>query len=172
MKKITLFTFLVMLLCLASCEKEQQKFAEIRYETNIGISVNNTDPDCAQAFVGVVRNSHSGEVTEYTYQIQGDKPSTATLFFQSPVSTATHFEGSDIRYFYINSIFPNFESLKYLDGEVNLLHSGEDYLEGTFSGKFFWGKPMPGEVPDDIVDTITVTNGYFKVSVATTTQAS
>ena len=161
---------------LLGCKKEEKaEFATFRYSLLV---------DGEKSDVNYVSEEKNCTFIGYSISTNGD---TLSFFRQidgcfSPISIDTeesysslndkqmHFEGgqtSGLEMFIGGG--DNYPAPKFISGKVDLLHSDEEYIEGTFTGAFFREYVfVDGDHSnwERVKDTIRVEDGYFKVSIS------
>jgi len=173
--------YLIMLIfstmVLSSCKKENAEFATFRCTISVDgekrvedyVSEENR---CTYIGYSIYTN---GDTLSFFRQIDGcfGPISIETAEgYTSPNKKKMHFEGNkDNGLTMFISGGENYPTPDFIWGELDLIHSDDEYIEGTFSGAFFRNYVfVDGDHSnrDYVKDTIWVEDGYFKVSVTDT----
>lgn len=172
-KKIFLF-FLIGAAVFASCKKEKAEYATFRYTVSVGGEkkvVDYASEENRCTFIGYEVNS-AGDTLSFFRQINGcfvPISIETTESYSSTNEKKMHFEGNmdnGLQMFIEGG--ENYPVPDFIWGKVDLSHSDEEYIEGTFSAAFFREYVfIDGDHSnrDYVEDTIWVEDGYFKVSV-------
>ena len=177
MKRRKVFLILLIgIVVFSSCKKEEKaEFATFRYTISVDGEKkveNYVSEENRCTFVGYT--IHNDDTINYFRQIS-TCGATISIDISEDYSVADrqmHFEGNlDNGLEMVISGGENYPAPDFICGKVDLLHSDEDYIEGTFSGAFFRNYVfVDGDHSnrDYVKDTIWVEDGYFKVSVTET----
>ena len=172
-KKIFLF-LMIGTAILTSCKKEKEEYATFNYTVTVGGEkkvVDYASEENRCTFIGYTVHNN-GDTLSFFRQIDGCFAPISiktTENYSSANGTKMHFEGNmdnGLEMFIEGG--ENYPSPEFICGKVDLSHSDEEYIEGTFSAAFFREYVfIDGDHSnrDYVEDTIWVENGYFKVSV-------
>ena len=177
MKRRKVFLILLIgIVVFSSCKKEKSEFATFRYTISVDGEKkveNYVSEENRCTFVGYT--IHNDDTINYFRQIS---TCGATISIDTEESYSSlndkqmHFEGgqtSGLEMFIGGG--DNYPAPDFIWGEWDLIHSDDEYIEGTFSGAFFRNYVfIDGDHSnrDYVKDTIWVEDGYFKVSVTET----
>lgn len=168
-KNIFLF-FLVGIVVFNSCkEEEKAEFVTVHYTLSTGLVEDYVSDRNRCTFVGYTLCD--GDTLNYYRHIS---TCGATIGIEineeySSNNRKMHFEGNldnGLQMFIDGG--DNYPAPEFIWGKVDLLHSDEEYIEGTFSGAFFREYIYASDdhtVLDFVKDTIWLEDGYFKISV-------
>ena len=173
MKRRKVFLILLIgIVVFSSCKKEKSEFATFRYTISVDGEKkveNYVSEENRCTFVGYT--IHNDDTINYFRQIS-TCGATISIDISEDYSVADrqmHFEGNldnGLQMFIDGG--DNYPAPEFIWGKVDLLHSDEEYIEGTFSGAFFREYIYASDdhtVLDFVKDTIWLEDGYFKISV-------
>ena len=167
------------LLSISSCEKEKSfDYLTMRYKVSNGDEFNVSEDGMSEGHVpiqlyhGPYVNNSTGEHTKYFWDLVPHHNDVFHIAFEGKTVDQMHFEGDNVYMFF--NVYED-AMFDYISGSgvVDLSHSDEDYIEGTFSGTFVRKYPFVNGEPPHVPqaeDTIHVYDGYFKVSIYSTYQ--